>query len=860
MKSKLLLALLLCVLCFASGSAVQAATFIVTKVADTNDGACDADCSLREALAAANANADFDSVGFDATVFNAGKVIFLSETNGPLTISNPVQVDGENKVLVSGSGKISVFDISGGSSISLSRLTVTSGQGALSAAGGLRVNGAQVSMTFCTISSNVGGNGFGFGSGAPGAIRVENGGALRLSRCLVQGNRGGRGGTGSTGGAGAVFVTSGSTLTAQQSTFSSNSGGNGGKGSTTSLGSPNGGNGGVGGIFNQGFVNMGGCTIAYNQGGEGGTKGKTGATDGKLGSGGVLNSNATFTPDNTLFANNNPSHDLPDIAADFSGYADSNGYNLVSDSAGSTGFDSTGDLRNVDARLSNNLTNSGGPTLTLELLPGSPAINAGNPAYDLEFNRYDQRGAPFSRIYGRRVDIGAFEVQLPVVTVGSDGGFTEGSIGTFGVYLSDASTETVTVSYATQNGTATAPADYIAKSGTVTFAPGEREKLVQVTVHNDTLDEAEEFLRINLSAPVNALLGTNPTTIKIADNNPAPVVSINNISVNETNTGTVNATFTLSLSKVSEQTIKINAIPTNGTAKAPGDYTSGGATITFAPGETNKTFSVPVKGDLLDETNEVFYVLLSTPVNCTVGTGRGIGTIVDDDAPPTILIDDISVKEYNGGQTTAALRLRLSAPSGQAVRVNYATANGTATAGSDYGAVAPTQIAFNTNSLYAYARVLINGDLLNEANETFLVNLSSPLNATIADNQGAGTILNDDAAPSLTINDVSVSEGNTGTKNLTLTVTLSKASGQTVAVNYATADGIARSTSDYVAKTGTLTFAPGSALTRTISITINSDTLSESDENLFILLSGAVNASISKARGVGTILNDDTSG
>ncbi len=127
------------------------------------------------------------------------------------------------------------------------------------------------------------------------------------------------------------------------------------------------------------------------------------------------------------------------------------------------------------------------------------------------------------------------------------------------------------------------------------------------------------------------------------------------------------------------------------------------------------------------------------------------------------------------------------------------------------------------------------------------------------DTQALGTILNDDSAPSLTINDVSIAEGNSGTKSLNFTVTLSKASGQTVKVNYATADGIARGTSDYVAKSGTLTFTAGQT-SKTISIVINGDTTFEGDETLFVLLSNSTVASIGRARGVGTIRNDDSSG
>jgi hypothetical protein len=454
-------------------------------------------------------------------------------------------------------------------------------------------------------------------------------------------------------------------------------------------------------------------------------------------------------------------------------------------------------------------------------------------------------------------------VAMPRIIV-NDVSVSEGNSGTknltFTVTLSATSRETVTVQYATANGTGTTPADYTAASGTLTIPAGQTSRTINVPVVGDTIPESNDTVLLNLSNPTNAHINDGQGIGTIINDDAGPGLSINDVTVTEGNSGTINANFTVTLSAASNQTVTVSAITSNGSARSPGDYTATGVRLTFAPGETQKTFSVPVKGDLLDEPNETFFIVLSSSINATLARGRGIGTIVDNDAAPTIFIDDISVKEYNSGQTTAALRLRLSAPSGQVVRVNYATANGTATGGNDYVTVASTPIAFNTNSLYAYARVLINGDLLNETNETFLVNLSSPFNATIADAQGIGTILNDDSAPALSINDVSIAEGNAGTKQLTFTVTLSKDSGQSITVNYATADGVARSASDYVAKTGTLTFAPGSALTRTISVTINGDTVVEPNEAFYVFLSGQVNATVSKARGVGTITNDDSSG
>jgi hypothetical protein len=132
------------------------------------------------------------------------------------------------------------------------------------------------------------------------------------------------------------------------------------------------------------------------------------------------------------------------------------------------------------------------------------------------------------------------------------------------------------------------------------------------------------------------------------------------------------------------------------------------------------------------------------------------------------------------------------------------------------------------------------------------------VNATIADGQGVGTITNDDGAslPTLSINNVTIAEGNTGTKAAVFTVSLSAASTQTVAVNYATAQATATVGVDYTGVSGTLTFAPGTT-TRTISVAIKGDTTPEGNETFAVNLSAPVNATIADGQAVGTIVNDD---
>ena len=165
----------------------------------------------------------------------------------------------------------------------------------------------------------------------------------------------------------------------------------------------------------------------------------------------------------------------------------------------------------------------------------------------------------------------------------------------------------------------------------------------------------------------------------------------------------------------------------------------------------------------------------TSPTNATIGDGLGLGTITDDDPLPTLSVNDVTVTEGDTGTVNAVFTVTLAQASGLGVSVDYATANNTAIAPADYTAASGT-LTFAAGETTKTVTVLVNGDTLDEANETFFVNLSNPSNATIADGQGVGTITDDDAPSTLTINDVSVIEGDTGTTVATFTVSLSPVS------------------------------------------------------------------------------------
>jgi hypothetical protein len=243
--------------------------------------------------------------------------------------------------------------------------------------------------------------------------------------------------------------------------------------------------------------------------------------------------------------------------------------------------------------------------------------------------------------------------------------------------------------------------------------------------------------------------------------------------------------------------------------------------------------------------------------------GGNASVLINDHAwppadAPSVSIDDVSVTEGNSGTLNMTFTVKLSAAYSKAITVHYSTADGSATAGSDYSA-ASLDLVFNPTETSKTITIAIIGDRVAEATENLFVNLTTN-DAFIADGQGVGTIV--DNEPRISINSVPKAEGNgKGTTLFVFTVTLSVAYDQPVTVNFATADGTAKvSDHDYQAKSGTLTFAPGET-TKTISIAVYGDKKNEGNEYFAVNLSGASsNALLVDATGIGTILNDDKHG
>ena len=206
-------------------------------------------------------------------------------------------------------------------------------------------------------------------------------------------------------------------------------------------------------------------------------------------------------------------------------------------------------------------------------------------------------------------------------------------------------------------------------------------------------------------------------------------------------------TFTVSRTLGNVANGSVTFATSDATATAGSDYTETSGILTFGPGETIKSFTVPVIEDTLDENSETVNLTLSNPTGFTLG-GRIFSqlTINDNDLPPTISIDDVTVGEGDTGFIDAQFTLRLSAPSGRQLSVRFITppGTGTATAGSDYQNVT-SQIVFNPGETTRAVPVRVFGDTVVEPNETIFAMLTLPSNVTFADSSAIGTIIDDDS-------------------------------------------------------------------------------------------------------------------
>ena len=433
-------------------------------------------------------------------------------------------------------------------------------------------------------------------------------------------------------------------------------------------------------------------------------------------------------------------------------------------------------------------------------------------------------------------------------------------VATFKVRLSEASANTVSVSYSTQNGDAFGGGyDYITTSGTLAFAAGETVKFVQVPIVADTLVEDTESFFFNLSSPGNAVLGKARGVATIFDNDAiagTPVMAVSDPVVDEK---AGEARFIITLDRPGTGTVSANYTTQPGTAGAL-DFAAIAGGVSFAPGETVKTVTVTITDDAVPEANEKFNLVLSAVSGATLPDPIGTATIWANDQPtavtPIISVDDLVVSEADA---FAEFIVRLSAPSANTVSVSYSTQNGSAFGGGYDHITTSGTLAFAPGETIQTVRVPIVNDTTVEDKESFFFNLSSPGNALLGKARALGTIIDNDAdqsmplgTPVMAISDPVVDEA---AGEARFVITLDRPSTGTVSVHYATQAGTANA-ADFATTSGDLSFAPGETA-KTVTVSITDDAAAEPDEKFNLVLSTVSGATLPDPVGTATISAND---
>jgi len=379
-----------------------------------------------------------------------------------------------------------------------------------------------------------------------------------------------------------------------------------------------------------------------------------------------------------------------------------------------------------------------------------------------------------------------------------------------------------------------------------TISPGETVSFGYLASRNGPVSDPENF-RLN-GEPI----GDDPPGPTL------PEIQINDVTMTEGDEGTSNAVFTVTLSEASSATVTGTAVTRDDTASGGVDYLTDPQTFMFQPGETSLEISVAVVGDTIDEPDETFFVDLQNIEGAQAGDLTGQATIVDNDLPDSDPPHDCASVEFivtadwttgfngeirltNTGDTawdgwllefdfdrqiTAIWNAGILSHTGDHYEVQNASWNGTVAPGA--------MVSFGFTA---------NPGNVGEGPQNYLLNGSPICNGHMS---------------SVSIDDVSVTEGDAETVMMDFTVSLDRPAEETVTVDYATSDNTATSGTDFEAASGMLTFAPG-VTSQTVSIAVLGDTIYEGNETFLVGLANVAGALIADGQGVGTILDNDQS-
>lgn len=328
---------------------------------------------------------------------------------------------------------------------------------------------------------------------------------------------------------------------------------------------------------------------------------------------------------------------------------------------------------------------------------------------------------------------------------------TGGEGGAYGSYLefqftlSRPAVSNVTLLYATSDGSAREGEDYIFASETLEIPAGRMSATAYVWLTGDDTFEETESFRLDILSAENASIGLARAYGVIHNDDTAPAVFVGDVVQQEGSGAATVFSFPVSLSEPAGAPVSITYATVGGSAQAGTDFTAAGGTIVIPPGATETSLTVAVTADESCEPGETFSVQLLCVSNAVIVNSTASATVLNDDAPPAVSIGGVTQNECNGPFVRFVFPVSLSAPSALPVAIAYATADGSAVAGSDYVA-ASGLLLIPPGVVQTSITVLVSGDSVREPNENFTVNLlAADTNATVESALAAGFILDDDA-------------------------------------------------------------------------------------------------------------------
>lgn len=491
----------------------------------------------------------------------------------------------------------------------------------------------------------------------------------------------------------------------------------------------------------------------------------------------------------------------------------------------------------------------GATTTTFSVLVNQDALNEGNDTFNVTLSG----GAGYTGAGSTLTAVGTLtnDDAAPTISIANVSN-NEGNAGTvtytFTITLSGVNGIATTVNYATSDGVATiANSDYIATSGTATIAAGSTTTTFTVTGVSDGVYEIDETFNVTLSGGAGyATSGSTLTATGTLTNDDAlPTISIANVSVTEgSGAGTTNMTFTITQSVATGAATTVNYATTSGTGVSGTDFTAASATATIAAGATTTTFSIVITRDTLDEVDETLNITLSggSNYNSVGSTLTAVGTITDDDAPPTISLA-FTAPSYGEASGTGSFTATLSAASGKTINIDFTTSDGTATAGSDYTTSSTTAAVIAAGATTISFTFPITDDTTTcEFPESVVGTISNLVNVT-AGTLTASTFIHDNDHPVITLAATNVNEGS----SVTITPTASFSCLTDLVINYSTIAGTAIEGQDFPMQTGTVTI-PATTTTASSSFTITTtDDLIPENPEWFSVTASLANANVTPA-------------